>query len=88
MTSFLHQLLFGEDQPALAPGADSGVAAYQTSLMKLGYPIRVDGVDSPESRDVVRQFQRWASITEDGIVGKNTARELYKATLARKGSIA
>lgn len=60
------------------------LAGVQDALTKLGYdPGPIDGKDGPRTQDAVRQFQAFASIKVDGIVGTQT-RLALKGELAQK----
>jgi len=52
------------------------VYALQESLMELGYNLAVDGVFGSETEGLVKDFQRAAGLTPDGIVGPKTTEVL------------
>lgn len=58
----------------------SYVTAVQTTLLSLGYTIKVDGVFGNQTKSVVEAFQLKNGRTVDGIVGQNTY-----ASLATEG---
>jgi peptidoglycan hydrolase-like protein with peptidoglycan-binding domain len=50
-----------------------GLAGVQDALIKLGYdPGKIDGKDGPNTQRAVREFQAFAQIKVDGIVGPET----------------
>lgn len=60
------------------------LAGVQDALTKLGYDLgAVDGIDGPKTQNAVRQFQAYAGIKVDGIVGTQT-RLALKGELAQK----
>jgi hypothetical protein len=68
-------------RPLLRKGTvSSEVSALQTLLNFLGYPCgKVDGIFGPKTEAAVRQFQRTAGISVDGIVGSQTWAKLEEA---------
>ena len=48
----------------------------QGCLIAKGYSIAMDGVFGKETQSAVKDFQRKSSISQDGIVGKNTMSNL------------
>lgn len=62
------------------------MAGVQTALSFLGYdPGTVDGIDGPNTKKAVRDFQEAEGIAADGIVGPNT-RKVLLAALERVAS--
>ncbi|UKZ10856.1 glycohydrolase [Vibrio phage C-ZP2022] len=52
----------------------------QHMLFKLGYltkPYQVDGKYGPSTEEAIKQFQKWANLKQDGIVGSNTYVTLF-----------
>lgn len=65
--------------PAPAPQVDPRIMAVQARLNR-DYPLysnlKVDGIDGPRTKAVVREFQRRAGLYVDGIAGPKTLRKL------------
>lgn len=60
-------------------GAYSSVVfQMQTRLNKLGYSFKCDGYFGPTTLKNVKSFQSSRKLVDDGIVGNNTWKELYK----------
>lgn len=60
------------------------VKGLQNALNARGYSVgRVDGTYGPATEDAVRQFQRDAGLTDDGITGPNTWEALGVYTVQR-----
>ena len=53
-----------------------GVHAVQTSLVKHGATIKIDGEFGPATEEAVKEFQKKHSLKEDGIVGVHTLKAL------------
>jgi lysozyme len=66
-------------QPAVA---GPSVKAWQTRMNELGYPIDVDGVYGPQSKNACKAFQRNSGLVADGIVGPAT----WNATFGAAGT--
>ena len=72
----------------LAKGAaGEDVKKMQTMLSAIGYQVRVDGVFDADTRTVLKEFQRAAGITVDGIYGNETMAALtaeYKKVVGKQ----
>ncbi len=55
----------------------SRTLSVQRALAKLGYgPLKVDGVDSAQTRQAIQRFQKDRNLTADGLIGPVLLREL------------
>ena len=52
------------------------VTELQNKLIKLGYKISADGIFGSKTENAVRQFQQTANIKVDGIVGRDTLKQI------------
>lgn len=72
------------DKVLIKPYAGNGlVKVIQRRLMQLGFKLPKHGADSVistggETEKAVKAFQKSKGLKEDGIIGKNTMRELFK----------
>lgn len=48
----------------------------QLLLAYLGYPVKPDGIDGPQTQGAVKTFQRYYGLDVDGIAGRNTQKAL------------
>jgi peptidoglycan hydrolase-like protein with peptidoglycan-binding domain len=60
----------------------SGVKQIQTRLVAHGYKVATDGAFGPQTAAAVKDFQKKAGITQDGIVGPVTWAKLQAAPAA------
>jgi flagellum-specific peptidoglycan hydrolase FlgJ len=68
-----------DPKPILKQGSKGDwVTIAQGRLVVAGYPLDVDGVFGPKTKETVEQFQMDHHLTIDGIIGKNTWAALYK----------
>lgn len=72
--------------PRLLQSGDQGetVRHLQRLLGTRGYPVAIDGIFGPRTRDAVIRFQRDQALDADGIIGPQTWRALKDATPADK----
>lgn len=56
------------------------VREIQELLVKAGFPLEVDGIFGPKTRDAVIRFQRQVGLRPDGIVGERTYAALLRVT--------
>jgi len=76
----LQQAANNKNIPIAFPETDSAVAQLQTGLLDLGYSLPQstrktggpDGIFGPETQQVLKQFQREHSLTDDGMAGPLT----------------
>ena len=68
-------------EPTLQPGAEGpDVKDLQNALIELDFkPGEADGVFGVFTASAVKSFQRWATLTPDGIVGPPTWERLDEA---------
>lgn len=71
----------GSSDPA---GTKGPVTKLQQQLKDLGYPIEVDGKFGPETKRLMKQFQRDRGIKVDGLVGPETMGQLFGGKAAGK----
>lgn len=66
------------DMPVLKVGSKGDwVTIAQGRLVVAGYPLDVDGVFGPKTKETVKQFQMDHHLTIDGIIGPKTWAALY-----------
>ena len=59
------------------------VRAWQQYLSDMNYDVTVDGIFGNGTHNATVEFQKWCSITADGVVGANTYK--WAATNDYKG---
>ena len=62
-----------DPHPPLKQGSRGDwVVIAQGRLVVAGYPVAVDGIFGPKTRDAVKKFQLYHGLTPDGIIGPKT----------------
>ena len=78
----IYKALTGKD----AKVANAEVRKIQEDLVALGYPLVIDGVEGPKTRDAIKAFQRTNGLKIDGIYGEATA-AIVRQRLSTKGGM-
>ena len=65
--------------PNIKEGAKGNITWLIQAMLKCrGYSLSVDGIFGPDTKAKVKAFQKAHSLSQDGIVGKNTFEKLFK----------